>query len=90
MEILSIIIGILGVVGGVITIISFFIRRDTATKDAERRITEIEVKQQLYKEEIDLIRANVLTVENKVFDKLDHLSDKIESLNEKIIDILKK
>ncbi len=90
MEILSIIIGILGVVGGIITIISFFVRRDTATKDAERRITEIEVKQQLYKEEIDLIRANVLTVESKVFDKLDHLSDKIESLNEKIIDILKK
>lgn len=90
MEILSIIIGILGVVGGVITIISFFVKRDTATKDAERRITEIEVKQQLYKEEIDLIRANVLTVESKVFDKLDHLSDKIESLNEKIIDILKK
>lgn len=90
MEILSIIIGILGVVGGVITIISFFVKRDTATKDAERRITKIEVKQQLYKEEIDLIRANVLTVESKVFDKLDHLSDKIESLNEKIIDILKK
>lgn len=90
MEMLTLGIGVLGIIGGVLTIITFFVKRDSATKDAERRITEIEVKQELYKEEIDLIRASVNTVESKMIDKLDQLTNKIESLNDRLIDILNK
>jgi len=89
MELLTTIVGILGVVGGVITIISFFVRRDNATKDAERRITEIEVKQELYKEELDLLRSSVGSIETKLMDKLDSLASKFDSLYEKFIDLKK-
>lgn len=88
MEPITLTISVLGIAGGIITILSFFMNRDKTTSTAERRITEIEVKQGLYKEELDTLKGSVTTVETRLMDKIDALSLKFDSLLEKVIDMI--
>ena len=86
MEPITLIISVLGIAGGIITVLSFFMNRDKTTSTAERRITEIEVKQQLYKEELDALKGSVNTVETRLMDKLDALANKFDALVDRLID----
>lgn len=83
----TLIVAILGISGGIITILSFFMNRDKNTTSAERRITEIEVKQEIYKKELDNLKGSVDTVETRLMDKLDNLGLKFDALSMKFIDI---
>lgn len=87
MDSITLTLSVLGVSGGLITILSFFMNRDRVKNDAERRLTEIEVKQKVYKEELDELRGSVNVVETKLMDKIDGLVLKFDSLYEKFIDI---
>jgi len=90
MEPITLIISVLGIAGGIITILSFFMNRDKSTSTAERRITEIEVKQELYKEELDNLKGSVDTVETRLIVKIDALSGKLDALVDRLIDLRKE
>lgn len=101
MEIAGIVMTILGIVGGGITILNFLRNRDkdkseevTKSKDESNKIntkiTELEVRLEVYKEELDNLKRSVNTIETKMVDKMDALNFKLDTLNEKLIQLIAK
>lgn len=83
------IITILGIAGGIITIFSFFMNRDKGTRDSEKRITEIEVKVSIYKEDIDRVKKDLHLIDTKFGEKLDSMSAKFDEIYRELIKVKK-
>lgn len=60
--------------------------RDKMTSDKERETTELKVRLELYKEELDSLKARVDNLDTKLMQKVEDLSKKIDEIILKLMD----